>query len=111
MTGNSGTSSDAERLFVFRAFWFARDFDSPLPGFDEAPAATITNADGRPWESLTEEFSSVRAATGTFFRSPSAETWNRRGTASGNQFSVRALAYLATGRVTHHIKLLRERYL
>ena len=25
--------SDTERLFVFRAFWFGRGFDSPLPSF------------------------------------------------------------------------------
>ena len=39
--------SDAERLFVFRAFWFARGFESPLPSFDQtiavsaAPTATF----------------------------------------------------------------------
>ena len=27
--------NDTERLFVFRAFWFARGFDSPLPSFDQ----------------------------------------------------------------------------
>ena len=27
--------NDAERLFVFRAFWFARGFDSPLPSFEQ----------------------------------------------------------------------------
>ena len=27
--------NDTERLFVFRALWFARGFDSPLPSFDQ----------------------------------------------------------------------------
>jgi hypothetical protein len=35
----------------------------------------------------------------------------RRGTASGNPFTVRALAFLAAGHVTHHLKVLRTRYL
>src|SRR4030095_5320829 len=30
-----GHLSDSERLFVFRAMWFARGFDSPLPSFDQ----------------------------------------------------------------------------
>ncbi|MGH7560933.1 MAG: DinB family protein [Gemmatimonadales bacterium] len=30
---------DTERLFVFRAFWFARGFESPLPSFDQGVAA------------------------------------------------------------------------
>jgi hypothetical protein len=35
----------------------------------------------------------------------------RRGTASGNPFSVRALAFITAGHVAHHVRLLRERYL
>src|SRR5688500_7604101 len=31
--------SDTERLFVFRAFWFARGFESALPSFDQHLAA------------------------------------------------------------------------
>src|SRR5262249_1387270 len=27
--------NDTERVFVFRALWFARGFDSPLPSFDQ----------------------------------------------------------------------------
>src|SRR5262245_58984324 len=30
-----GHINDTERLFAFRAFWFARGFDSPLPSFDQ----------------------------------------------------------------------------
>lgn len=103
--------SDTERLFVFRAFWFARGFDSPLPSFEPDVAAAAAAADGRPWHDIVEEFRTVRAATLTFFRSLPAEAWDRRGVASGMEFSVRALAYLAAGHVTHHAALLRERYL
>ena len=28
-----GHVNDAERVFVFRAFWFARGYDTPLPSF------------------------------------------------------------------------------
>lgn len=106
-----GHINDCERLFVFRAFWFARGFDSPLPSFDQNVAVDAAGADSREWEDLIDEFRSVRAATLTFFRSLPASAWDRRGIASGNPFTVRALAYLCAGHVTHHANILRERYL
>ena len=106
-----GHLNDCERLFVFRAFWFARGFDTPLPSFDQNVAVDAAGADDREWRDLVEEFRSIRAATLAFFRSLPPNAWDRRGIASGNPFSVRALAYLAAGHVTHHVSILRERYL
>jgi uncharacterized protein (TIGR03083 family) len=103
--------SDVERLCVFRAFWFARGLESPLPSFDQTIAVAAAGANDRPWERIVDEFRAVRAASMAFFRSLPAEAWARRGIASDNPFTVRALAYLAMGHVTHHTKILRERYL
>jgi len=103
--------SDTERLFVFRAFWFARGFDSPLPSFDQIVSATAARADDRSWRSLVDEFRAVRSATLSFFDSLPADAWARQGIASGNPFTVRALAYLAVGHVIHHTRILREKYL
>src|SRR5262245_24274987 len=55
----AGHLNDCERLFVFRAFWFARGFDSALPSFDEATAASTAGAHERSWSSLVEEFRAV----------------------------------------------------
>jgi hypothetical protein len=106
-----GHLSDTERLFVFRAFWFARGFDSPLPSFDQNVAVAAAGAGARSWSNLVEEFRAVRAATLAFFQNLPTDAWLRRGVASGNPFTVRALAYLAAGHVTHHMKIVRERYL
>jgi hypothetical protein len=103
--------SDTERLFVFRAFWFARGFESPLPSFDQNVAVSRAAADQRSWPSLIDEFQSVRAATLSFFRSLPAGAWDTRGVASGNPVSVRALAYMCGGHAFHHMKIIRERYL
>ena len=103
--------TDYERLFVARAFWFARGHHDPLPGFDQDVAAAVARADDRPWERHVEEFQTVRAATLTFFRSLPLEAWSRRGLASGHPFTVRALAYAIAGHAVHHTKVLRERYL
>jgi hypothetical protein len=103
--------NDAERLFAFRALWFARGLDSPLPSFDQEVAEASTRADERSWSGLIEEFGAVRAATIALFEHLPAEAWMRRGVASGNPVSVRALAYIIAGHVTHHTSTLRSRYL
>lgn len=102
---------DTERLFVFRAFWFARGFDSELPSFEPDVASAAALAGARPWKAHVEEFRALRASTVAFFEGLPPEAWGRRGVASGNPFSVRALAYLAAGHVTHHLEILREKYL
>lgn len=105
-----GHVNDTERVFVFRALWFARGFDEPLPSFDQDVAVTFAGADERSWQSHLFEFETVRAATMTFFRNLPEGAWTRRGIASGNPFTVRALAYIMAGHVNHHVKVLRERY-
>ena len=106
-----GHLNDCERLFVFRALWFARGFDTPLPSFDEHVAAEAARANDIDWASHVNEFRVVRESTRAFFQQLPDEAWNRRGMASGNPFSVRALAYLAAGHVTHHMAIIRTRYL
>jgi hypothetical protein len=103
--------NDTERLFVFRALWFARGFTEPLPSFDQEVALAHAGADARPWASHLDEFEAIRASTVAFFRGLPPEAWTRRGIASGNPFSVRALAYITAGHVAHHMRILRERYL
>lgn len=103
--------NDTERLFVFRALWFARGFDTPLPSFDQHVALASAGAGERSWSSLVDEFAAIRAATSAFFRYLPADAWMRRGTASGFEFTVRALAYITAGHVTHHVRILNERYL
>ena len=103
--------NDTERLFVFRALWFARGFDSPLPSFDQDIAVASATADERSWSSHVEEFGAVRAGSLAFFQSLPAFAWARGGIASGNRFTVRALAYIVAGHTTHHTHMLRTRYL
>jgi hypothetical protein len=103
--------NDTERMFAFRALWFARGFDSPLPSFDQDVAIRGAAADDRPLSSHVEEFRAVRAATLALFRDMPADAWMHRGVASGNPFTVRALAFITAGHVAHHVRLLRERYL
>ncbi len=103
--------SDTERAFAFRALWFARGFDSPLPDYDQNIAAAGAGAHAVPWSDHVEEFRRVRMATISLFRNMPSDAWMRTGIASGNSFTVRALAYITAGHVAHHLTVLRERYL
>lgn len=102
--------SDTERVFLFRALWFARGFDSPLPSFDEKISVAGARADEVSWARHVEEFRVARLATLTFFRNLPAEAWTRSGIASDTPFSVRGLAYIVAGHLTHHVAIFQERY-
>lgn len=103
--------TDTERAFTFRALWFARGFDTPLPSYDQEIAARGAAADGVAWADHVEEFRSVRRATISLFANLPPEAWMRTGIASDNRFTVRALAYIIAGHTAHHVRILRERYL
>jgi hypothetical protein len=103
--------NDTERVFLFRALWFARGFDTPLPSFDQNIAVPAAVADQFSWASHVADFAAVRAATLSFFCNLPEDAWSRTGIASGNPVSVRALAYIIAGHLAHHIAILEERYL
>ncbi len=106
-----GHVSDAERVFLYRALWFARGFDSPLPSFEEKTAVVAARSDEVPWSRHVEELHAVREATVAFFKNLPAEGWMRRGTASEKPFTTRALAYVIAGHLDHHLAVLQDRYL
>jgi hypothetical protein len=103
--------NDTERVFAFRAFWFARGFDTPLPSFDQNIAVSGADADKIAWADHMEEFRRVRLASIALFSSLPADAWMRTGIASDNPFTVRALAFMVAGHATHHIRIVKERYL
>lgn len=106
-----GHMSDTERVFTYRALCFSRAEKAPLPGFDQddyvraAPFARISLVD------LADEFEHLRWATLHLFRNLDDEALMRRGSANGNEISVRALAFLCAGHESHHVDILRTHYL
>jgi uncharacterized damage-inducible protein DinB len=102
--------NDSERVFSFRAFWFARGFTSPMPSYDQDAGLPFAAAGARRWANHLDEFAAVRAATVALFDSLPDDAWDRRGIASEMSVSVRALAFICAGHVAHHLGLLRSRY-
>ena len=103
--------NDTERVFAFRAMWFARGFNDPLPSFEQNVASNAAQADEHSLASYSEEFRHIREASLSLFRNLPTEAWTRTGVASGNAVTVNALAYIIAGHVAHHVTILRERYL
>src|SRR5688572_15297958 len=105
-----GHVNDTERLFVFRAMWFARGLPEPLPSFDQNAAVAIAGANDLPWARHIEEFRAVRDASRSIFQKLPEVAWARCATASGYAFTDRALAYMTAGHAFHHAKIISTKY-
>ena len=102
---------DSEWIFSSRSLWFARGNPGPLPGMDQDEFVAGADFDQRTLTDLIGEFEHVRRAALALYRSFDEDTLNRSGIASDCKLSVRALMFLTAGHVTHHLRILRERYL
>ena len=103
--------ADAERVFGYRALRFARGDQTPLPGFEQNDWTPESGAGKLTLKDLSEELRAVRGATLALLRHLPDSAPTRRGTASGKEISVRALAWIIAGHEAHHLRVLRERYL
>ena len=106
-----GHVNDGERVFMYRAMWFARGFEDALPSFDQEIGFKAAGSDNVSWADHVQEFNAIRSSTLSFFRNLPEEAWLRGGVASDNHVTVRAIAYIVAGHVDHHLAILRERYL
>lgn len=102
---------DTERVFAFRALWFGHNCTDALPSMDQEHFQRYGSHGSRPWPDLIAEYDHVRVSTMDMFERFDEAAWQRRGVASGNEVSVRALAWMIAGHELHHRKILRERYL
>jgi DinB superfamily len=102
---------DGERIFTYRALRMARGDQTPLPGFDENSYVDNGNFGDRRLAELADEFQAVRKSSAYIFRHLGEDAWGRRGVASDNEVSVRAIAHIIAGHELHHIGIIRTRYL
>jgi uncharacterized damage-inducible protein DinB len=103
--------NDVERIFTYRALAIARGDEQSLPGMDQDIYQLYASKNVRSFESLVNEFAAIRESSIHFFNNITEEESLKIGTASNNPVSVRALAGMVVGHVSHHIMILKERYL
>ena len=102
---------DVERMFAYRTLAFARNDQAPLPSFDQDDYVAAADFDKQKLADLVGAFIVNRNAYLWLLRSFGDETWMRRGTASGCEFTVRSIPYIVVGHAAHHMAVLGERYL
>ena len=102
---------DGERIFGYRALRISRGDETPIEGFEQDGYVENAPFGDYQFSELVAEFELVRRSNILFFKHLKNEDFLRTGTASDSPVSVRALAYIMVGHVSHHANILRERYL
>ncbi|HVF46475.1 MAG TPA: DinB family protein, partial [Pyrinomonadaceae bacterium] len=92
---------DAERIFAYRILRISRGDQTPIEGFEQEGYIENSNANNRCIADLLEEFDLQRRSNLLLLDNITDEASRRMGTASEKPISVRALAYISAGHVTH----------
>lgn len=101
---------DTERIMVYRALRFSRHDHTPVKGFEENSYVSNYDINKRSYHDLLDEFCLLRRSTILMFHDFDDSILDLRGSADGNEFSVRALGFICSGHVCHHLKVIEERY-
>lgn len=102
---------DVERIFIYRALRFSRLDPIDLPGFDEEYYLEATSLDEIPYRNILSEWSSLRESSVLFYKNLNPKFLDRSGRASGQEFSVRSIGYILAGHTSHHIEIIKDKYL
>ena len=102
---------DVERVFVYRSLRFSRKDTTPVMGFDENSYVSNYEINKRDFNTLLDEFCLLRRSTILMFQDFDSETLDLKGSVEGNLISLRALGFICSGHVLHHLKIIKERYL
>jgi hypothetical protein len=102
---------DTERVFNYRALRFARNDASELSGFDQNFYVSNSNANTIDFQDLLEEFSLLRRSTILMYQNFTNKALLLKGNANGKPVSVRALGFITSGHLLHHLQVINNRYL
>jgi hypothetical protein len=106
-----GHMIDTDRVFGDRLHRFAAADFQPLNGMDQDPYVDNLDYESPTLSALVDELLHCRQANALLLRRLPAAAWDRRGIASGHSVTVRALAYMQVGHVTHHMRIIEKRVL
>jgi len=101
---------DVERLFVARALSIARDEKTEVFGFDENLYADNDYSNRLTLEYLINDYKLVRQATVSFFKSINLDNIDNT-VGDTIKMSPRIIGWIISGHSTHHINVIKARYL
>ncbi|WP_276368267.1 DinB family protein [Chryseolinea sp. H1M3-3] len=102
---------DTERILAYRALRFGRNDKTALHGFEENDYAPEANAENRKVKQIADEMERLRLTTLDLFVNFTPEMLMRKGLANNLELSVINLGYIISGHESHHLQILKERYL
>lgn len=103
---------DTERILSYRALCYSRKETKALPGFDENAYALNSKANSRNWYEIMEEYSHIRSATISLYKSFNEDMLSQIGFAGvSTKISTKAVGFLILGHEIHHTRTIKERYL
>lgn len=102
---------DTDRIFAYRALAISRGEKQALPSYDQDLYVANSAANSRAYESILEEYESVKIANLSLLHSFSKQQLQASGIMAGAETSVLALAYVMPGHDLHHIKVCKSSYL
>ena len=102
---------DTERVMAYRALAMARSDGVELPSMDPDEWSGRSGAPQRSLDDLASEWAGVRRANVHFFATLPEEALERRGRASGNEFTVRSFPWIIAGHEIWHRERLATDYL
>jgi uncharacterized damage-inducible protein DinB len=103
---------DTERVFAIRSLMAARrDDETPIHRMDEELYARNVVVTNRTMESLLNEFVAVRKSTQILFEHFTAEQSKLFCNIISYPMTTRAIGYFIIGHSTHHINVIKEKYL
>lgn len=103
---------DMERGMSYRALIAGRgDGEHLIQTLDEDLYAANAMVDNRSMDDLLEEFAAIRFTTRKLFEGMTEEQTTWTANVTNGRVSARALGYMMLGHATHHLNVLKERYL
>src|SRR6266542_3370470 len=103
--------ADSDRIMSYQALMLARQDESVLQGFDEKLHVQNANAVRRTVDEMIEEIKVARASTISLFDSFDDEILLHKAIRWKYEISVLAMGFTIIGHQTHHLRIIKERYL
>lgn len=102
---------DTERILSYRALRFSRGDNQMVLSFDENLYAENANLSKSDLNLLIEEFETVRKATILQYRQLADKELALKGSSPSGENTVLSIGFMLCGHATHHVNIIKERYL
>lgn len=103
--------ADSDRIMSYQALMLARKDGSVLQGFNQELHVKNASAAGRTVDEMIEEIKVARASTVSLFSSFDDEMLLQKAINWKYEISVLAMGFTIIGHQTHHLRIIKEKYL